>query len=214
MEGSKDLEARLARLELTLLEVVTALGMLVGELAQRKDLALSKPEVVERALETGWDTLFGAVPPPHVPDRHRLPDDAPAALERAMRETGAIVGAIYTIDRERGALDLVASQGYPEEVMAQFATLSIDDDLPVAEVARTGRPLWFGAREEIIEQYPDLLDAQEATEAAIGQSDVQGAVVPLSADGEMAATLLVGFAPADDDHEVEQRLSRLRAALT
>ena len=202
------LATRLAQLELTLLEVVTALGMLVGELALRDDLVLTTPEAVEQALERGWQTLVG-VPVEHAPpvaggpagarglrlveDREpaRLAELAPRALSGAMAETGAAVGAIYAVAAD--SLELLASAGYPQGVMEQFASVPLSADLPVAAVARSRMPLWFAERGEIVDRYPHLLEAHEQTEAAIGQQGVQGAVVPYFVGERVAAVVLVGF---------------------
>jgi len=213
---SEDLEARLARVERTLLEVVTALGMLVGELAQREDLALEQPEFVERALEAGWETLFPAEGPRRTvafelpreaAERNRLRELAPGALGRAMVETGAIVGAMYEVPRGASELALVASEGYPAAVMAEYLTIPLDADLPAAVVARTGHPLWFGDRSEILARYPHLAQAHATTETAVGIENAMGAVVPLTSEGNVVATLLVGFPPSGD---VAVKLERLR----
>src|SRR4051794_22417186 len=150
--------ARLEQLELTLLEVVTALGMLVGELALREDLALAQPGVVEEALERGWQTLFGAAvdraeltsgaaagraAEAEWADSERLARTAQQALEQAMDETGAAVGAVYSIDEARAVAQLLAYSGYPGEVMEQFRSFPLDADLPAAAVAVSRRPLWF-----------------------------------------------------------------------
>src|SRR4051812_28846564 len=144
------LAARLEALELTLLEVVTALGMLVGELALREDLALEKPEVVEEALERGWQTLFGSTleaelaAVPEWANEERLRQIGPGALAAAMDETGAAVGAVYAVGG--GSARLVTSAGYPPGVMEQFATIPLDADFPVCAAARTATPLWFSQR--------------------------------------------------------------------
>src|SRR3954465_14384871 len=86
------LELRLARLELSLLEVVTAVGMLVGELALRDDLVLTTPRGVEGALEHGGQALVGV--PEHdvtgivvesrFADPAALADAAPQAVATAV----------------------------------------------------------------------------------------------------------------------------------
>jgi hypothetical protein len=192
--------SRVAQLELTLLEVVTALGMLVGELALRDDLVLTTPGAVEEALEHGWQSLVG-VPAPqdaevivadaHWADPERLAEAAPSTLSRAMDDTGAAVGAVYAIDHDQARL--VAHYGYPDGVMEEFDAFGLDADLPVATAARTRRPLWFGERASIVESYPHLREAHEATEVELGQPAVQGAVVPLVAGDGVAAVVILGF---------------------
>lgn len=220
------LAARLDQLELTLLEVVTALGMLVGELALREDLSLEKPGVVEEALERGWQTLFGAAVDrsdltdarPEWADPVRLAAVAPDALADAMEATGAAVGAVYAVDDDARAIRVLAWAGYPAEVMAAFSSFSLDAELPAADAARSRQALWFAERGEILEQYPHLRDAHEETEAALGTAGVQGAVVPLLAGDRVAAVVLLGFtvdaASPDPErlHAVRERITRALAA--
>jgi hypothetical protein len=219
----KQMSERLAQLELTLLEVVTALGMLVGELALREDLDLTTPGVVEEALEHGWQSLVG-VPPPRSADivfadarwadPARLGEAAPAALRRAMDATGASVGAVYSIGEDDARL--LASFGYPDGVMEAFARFPLDAELPVAAVARTRRSLWFGERREIVDSYPHLRDAHEETEVALGQTAVQGAVVPLFADDRVAAVVILGFTvdgASPDPSRLQAVRQRIAAAL-
>ena len=219
--GPDDVSRRLERMEATLLEVVTALGMLVGELALQDTLVLTKAVEVEDALEKGWAALFGSAV-----DRSDLREPAPAALTpgsgsgaltvevepalgsaqlldvagpafvRALYDAGASVGALYEVVDGR-ELVLVESAGYPTEVIGQFERFSLDADLPVAEVARSGRPVWFDERRAILETYPELKDAHEQTEAAIGAEGVQGAVIPLQVGGDMQLVLLFGFVTGD-----------------
>lgn len=201
-EGGDTVDGRLARLERTLLEVVTALGVLVGELGTRSDLGLQATPLVEDALERGWQTLFGAA---LEASDLRTPDAAPgAALARAMRRTGAAVGALYAARGPAGPLELVAHAGYPPGVMERFRVVELTDDLPVAAVARTRRPLWFAEREEIVERYPHLRDAHEETELRLARPGVQGAVLPLLDGDRLLSVVIVGFtadaASADARH--------------
>lgn len=220
--AAEELAARIDLLELTLLEVVTALGLLVGELAGRDDLALSQPAVVEQALESGWQTLIGRVP--HAPGRqadaawsdpHELQQVGPPALLRAMGDTGAATGAIYAVWPERREATLVAFAGYPPGVIDQFRVVALDSDLPVAAAARSRHPIWFAERGDILGRYPDLRAAHEQTEEALGRAGVQGAVVPVVAQGRVAAVVVVGFtlesasASSDRLRAVQERIVRV-----
>lgn len=218
-----ELEVRLARLELTLLEVVTAVGMLVGELALRDDLTLTTPDAVENALEHGWQALVGARPGHDsfgvtIDGRFAAPEElaaaGPPALERAVVDTGAAVGAFYAITGDEAAL--LASHGYPDDVIQSFARFPLSADLPAATAARTRRPLWFGAREQILDTYPHLRDVHEETEAELGLDDVQGAVVPLVANGDVVGVAIVGFGRGDaapDASRLQAVRHRLSASL-
>jgi hypothetical protein len=219
-----DVTERLQRVETTLLEVVTALGMLVGELALQDNLVLTRAAEVERALEKGWGTLFGDVveqsdlraeapagavvvelDPPV--DARRVAQAAGPAFLQALRDADAAVGALYEVAGGREIV-LLEYSGYPAEVMEQFARFSVDDNLPAAAVARSGRPLWFDERESILETYPDLKEAHEQTEAALGRPAVQGAVIPVQV-GTTHLIVLFGFTTADRPSPADRNLSRL-----
>ena len=221
--GADPVVERLARLELTLLELVTTLGLLVSEVAQRMDVELERPELVEGALERAWQTLFdpGRPQPGSAAAREvvgdwaspaRLVDAAPAALQEAMNDTGAAVGAIYAIADD--SAQLVAFDGYPHEVMQEFRSVPLDADLPVAAAARARRPLWFAARTQIIERYPGLRQAHEQTEQMLGATDVQGAVVPLLTGDRVRAVVLLGFTSAEQRNLGEVRRRIVRAITT
>jgi len=221
--GSDPVVERLARLELTLLEIVTTLGVLVREVADRMDVELERPELVDGALERAWLTLFdperpqpGSRPARDVvadwASLARLEDAAPAALLEAMDATAAAVGAIYAV--ADGFAQLVAFDGYPSEVMHDFQTVSLDADLPVAEAARSRRPLWFAARTQIVDSYPHLKDAHELTEQTLGLVDVQGAVVPLLAGDRVGAVVILGFAASGQRNLDDVRTHVVRAITT
>jgi hypothetical protein len=220
-----DVAERLQRVETTLLEVVTALGMLVGELALQDNLVLTKAAEVEGALEKGWAVLFGGVV-----DRSDLRSEAPSGAVvvdvdplldanrvgraagpvflQAMRDIDASVGALYEV--EGSEVVLVEYSGYPAEVMEQFARFPVDADLPAAAVALSGRPMWFDERAAILETYPDLKDAHERTEAAIGREGIQGAVIPVQV-GDSQLVMLFGFTTGDRRSAGERELSALAA---
>lgn len=227
------LAARVERLEGTLLELVTALGMLVSELALREDLELAKPGEVERALERGWTALveagagMPAVSPTPVHARRRghlyevteevaavaeIEDVAARVLRQAMETTHAAVGALYHVPANRTESVLVAYEGYPPEVMAGFRVVPHDAPLPVAAVAASGRPLWFEDRSTILESYPHLEGAHERTEAALGRRGVQGAVIPLTVDARVVAVLLVGFTGGGALEAADERVRELAEA--
>ncbi len=205
MAPPDQVEVRLERLEGTLLELVTALGMLVSELSMRDDLALDTAGEVEQALERGWKALVAEAEAAGA-DVVSLDDVrfalaglagveklAGDILRQAMSVTGAAVGAVYAVPEHDTALVLVASAGYPDEVMSQFRILPLDAPLPATRVAREGRPVWFRQRAEILDEYPDLETAHKRTEEALGSEGVQGGVVPLEVDGRVVAVLIVGF---------------------
>ena len=213
---------RLARLELTLLELVTTLGLLVGDVAERPDVALGRPELVEGALDRAWRALFDPDrPQPSERSRDVVADWAePARLRRiasdalheAMADTGAAVGAIYGVADDE--VELVASEGYPPEVMEDYRHVPLDADLPVCAAARSRRPLWFAASTQIVDRYPHLRAAHERTEQTLGLTDVQGAVVPLLAGDRVGAVVILGFADSATPRKLDEVRGRIVRAIT
>jgi GAF domain len=202
----RNLPDRVIHLERSLAEVVAALGMLVSELSLRRDLELQTPVEVEEALDRSWQALVGAdallreaVPTPD--------DDAAHALADAVEEAGAAVAAMYDI--RDGRAELVASVGYPAEVMESFRSFDLDAPLPVAEAARTGRPLWFHDRGQILDEYPHLREDHERTEVALGREGVQGAALPLRLGDVTDTVVLFGFTYPTDLHAAHARLAAL-----
>lgn len=211
---------RLAQLELTLLELVTTLGLLVSDVANRVDVQL-EPELVDRALLRAWETLFDEQRPGAPPRRdvvrdwshpERLAKVAPVALREAIADTGAAVGAVYGVDDDEAWL--AAFEGYPPEVIERFDRFSLDAALPVAAAARSRRPLWFAARTQIVDRYPHLREAHEETEQRLGLADVQGAVVPLLARDRVGAVVTLGFDRAGAPRGLDHVRARIVRAVT
>jgi signal transduction histidine kinase len=95
----------------------------------------------------------------------------------------ASAAAVYLLDAERRSLELAEDEGFTTDSRAAFASVPIDAHLPVADVARTGEPLFLGPRAALAERYPQLADA--FTRA--GREGL--AIVPLRASGEVMGVL-------------------------
>ena len=200
---------RVVRLERSLTEVVAALGMLVSELSLRRDLEIHTAAEVEAALDRSWRVLVGA--DMLLAEQDPAAEPAQSALADAAEEAGAAVAALYEI---RGSqAELLASVGYPPEVMAEFRTFPLDAPLPVAEAARDGRPLWFHDRGQLLDEYPHLREDHERTEAALGRPGVQGAALPLQAADRVVAVVLFGFTFPTDLAAARTRLETLANGL-
>jgi pimeloyl-ACP methyl ester carboxylesterase len=73
---------------------------------------------------------------------------AGAALAGALNEhlDASVIGVCRLRD---GHLSLVHQIGYPAEASDRFAAIALDEPLPFAEAARTGRPVWLHNREDL-----------------------------------------------------------------
>jgi anti-anti-sigma factor len=88
-----------------------------------------------------------------------------AGLRRAL---GASVVAVSTLG-EDNLLHVVHALGYPADQLERFATMRLSVPLPLAEAARTRRPVWLPDREAWRARYPmatsTLLDQTQASVA-------------------------------------------------
>jgi K+-sensing histidine kinase KdpD len=86
-------------------------------------------------------------------------------LDEGMSASGAARGLVALVTDDGSELEIVASRNYPDSIIADFARFPLDESLPLAEVTRTGTPLYFGSRRERDERYPRLSARAEATHA-------------------------------------------------
>lgn len=77
-------------------------------------------------------------------------------LERSMEATGAAAGALVL--RVGDELQMVASRGYDENVVASWSSIPMTANVPVTETVRTGQALWMPARAAIHERFPATVD--------------------------------------------------------
>jgi PAS domain S-box-containing protein len=88
-----------------------------------------------------------------------------ALVDQGMAASGAERGAVALPTADGLDLELAASRNYPDSMVTDFGRFPVDADLPLAEAARTGRPLFFGSRRERDARYPQLSSRQEETYA-------------------------------------------------
>lgn len=77
--------------------------------------------------------------------------------EELVRHATETVGArpwIVVVDESNRGLDTAAAEGYDSEVVAAHQHFSLDAPLPLAEVARTGQPLWYPDAQEGFARWP------------------------------------------------------------
>lgn len=104
-------------------------------------------------------------------------------------------------------LAVLRSSGMSQEVLAPFAQIAIDADLPIAFVARTGMPLYFASRAELAHDYPNL--------AAVLPLDYEAsAVVPLHSAGRTIGTLTLVFSEVRSFDDEDRRFIRTLADLS
>ncbi len=100
---------------------------------------------------------------------------------------GASALSVYTAEPDQGGLHLVHAIGYPPDMIEQFATMRVDDALPIADCARTGTPVWLRDLDDWQARYPHLAGHAEAT------GNRAGAALPLYAAGRVIGVLAASF---------------------
>ncbi len=116
-------------------------------------------------------------------------DVADVVLGAALEELGASSGSLCMIDGEH--LRIAASVGYSPDVLDHWEKFALRDELPAAQVVRTGRPLYLGGKADQATRYPVF---EETPLVGAGSY----AIMPLVIDGIPLGALVVGFTETRD----------------
>ncbi len=143
-------------------------GLSLEALAEAADRANRLQRVTER--------LAGALTPQQVLD---------AILTEGLRAAEARAGAIGLITEDGQAIQLLAQSGYKGPIFQQYGLFSVDADLPMSYVARTGEPLFLESRVERNKLFPSLEGKGEDGHAI--------AVLPLALDGRLLGVIALSF---------------------
>ena len=168
------------------------------EEAQRARLAAEK-SAARASLIQEITAAFSEAPTPSIV--------VEVMMSLGTKALGAAAALVHELNQAGDELDLVRSFGYPEELLAGYRQIPLAAKLPLAEVVRTGRPMFFKKREELDVPYPVLV--REIIPFA------SSAVLPLQVEGRKLGALGMSFVEAQDFDEAERdfmvTLSRLCA---
>lgn len=139
-------------------------------------------------LQAVTASLSGALTPQAV---------AAVIVDRGVPALGAQAGAIALLDAAGAHLTLVRTIGYPPERLAPWRRIPLDARVPVAEVARTGRPRFITSAAEL------GYDASGAPVDRLVDSQAW-ATLPLVAEERTLGTLALSFQRAGDFDEEER----------
>jgi signal transduction histidine kinase/PAS domain-containing protein len=108
-------------------------------------------------------------------------------LERGSEALGARGGAVVRRPEGAETLELVASLNFPEELAARWSNMPADVESPVAEVLRTGEPLFIEHQQELFERFPLMAKLAVALQphAFVG--------LPIKLNGQVLAAAGFGF---------------------
>ena len=120
--------------------------------------------------------LAGALTPQQVLD---------VILTEGLRAAEARAGAIGLVTDDGKAIELLAQSGYRGDVFEKYGRFSVDADLPMSHVARTGEPLFLESRAERNKLFPTLEGQGEDGHAI--------AVLPLALEGRLLGVIALSF---------------------
>jgi PAS domain S-box-containing protein len=127
-------------------------------------------------LQRVTERLAGALTPQHVLD---------VILTEGLRAAEARAGAIGLLSDDGQSIDLLAQSGYKGPIFEKYGHFSVDADLPMSYVVRTGEPLFLESREERNRLFPNL-EGQGGDGHAI-------AVLPLALEGRLLGAIALSF---------------------
>ncbi len=125
---------------------------------------------------------------------------AEVIVEQSLAALGAAASSLRLISADGQTLDALHNSGMPAETAGRWAQIPINTPMPICEVARTGRPLYFDDRDALATRYP----AMEQIVAPLGYRAF--AIVPLSIEGRTIGSLALTFVEprhfANEDRDV------------
>ena len=102
-------------------------------------------------------------------------------------------GAVLLRCQDDGYIEVTGSFGYPREVVETYRRLSVFDDLPLTNAARTRQPVALYNGGDIAQQFPHLVEDMTAAPLAS-----QGALIVVPLLSDLGAVGVVGMSFVED----------------
>lgn len=133
-----------------------------------------------------------------------------AVVTQLIPAVGGMGGSIFVL-AEDGALHLVAADSCSSDVLDRFTVMQLDHVVPATDAVRSGEPLLYGVRDDMIAAYPDLGEEVPLGDPAYGAA---WAHVPLVAGAKRVGLLIVAYSEprSFDGRETAYLLSAAEAA--
>ena len=151
------------------------------EAEQRERRAAEEAADRARRLQIVTAALSSAVTPAQVAD---------AVLGQGVDALEAIVGVMTRVTEDGRTLEVVGSRGLAKGVGEAWLRIPLDAQVPLAEAARTGEPVWINQTAEYLARYPA---PDDATLSPLGNEAI--AALPLRVEGRVLGALAFRFAP-------------------
>jgi PAS domain S-box-containing protein len=108
-------------------------------------------------------------------------------LAAAQRTLGMHAGAVAESSENGDALLTITTVGYPPEVLRSTSRLPLDMPVPIADAARSRRPLWFETERQLRDGYPLLGTFPDY------RFDGSMAVLPLTVEERLVGAMWLRF---------------------
>jgi anti-anti-sigma factor len=180
------------------IELLEAFGRQSGLALERARLHHRQQLTNDRLhrLQTTTAALARALTPQEV---------AATAAAQGAEALGASSAWVALLSENGRSLELAHAAGHEPATRQRFASLPIDAELPLAEAARTGTPVWLESAEAIFGGYPRFREVRPQAQAA--------ALLPLADDGRALGAIGLVFDYAHvftpDDRDYLLALTRL-----
>ena len=137
------------------------------EQAQRR-----QAEEQTRALQTVTEAFAAAATPAEV---------GRAIVDLGVAAVGARAATVYALTADGEAVELIASQGYPADVLGEWSRIHLDAETPVTDAIRRREAIVCASFEEIAARYPWFDETESSFVAA-----------PMMAAGRVVGAVFVG----------------------
>lgn len=111
---------------------------------------------------------------------------ASVIVSEGLSAIGAHAGSVSLMSDD-GMLHIIASAGYRQDLISEFAHFSVDDNFPLSHAIKQGKPVVLRTAEERDGSYPHLVESRRAVGAGAA------AAIPMIIDGRMLGGLGFNF---------------------
>jgi PAS domain S-box-containing protein len=114
-------------------------------------------------------------------------DIAETIISDGIKAIGGHAGTLVLLNDRKRALEIVYSEGYHKDQVAKWATLSLDEKLPLVDAVKFNTPIMLLNMKDIEARYPNIADHIRANkrEALIAS--------PLSVRGKVLGAIAISF---------------------
>jgi serine phosphatase RsbU (regulator of sigma subunit)/anti-sigma regulatory factor (Ser/Thr protein kinase) len=114
-------------------------------------------------------------------------DVVAVVLDEMAESVGAAAATLSLLHDDGCTVEVAGARGFPEEVVARWATFGLGSDAPMAVAMATRTPVLCGSGAEVVDRFPALADDIRTSrrEALVA--------LPLTADGMVLGAIGLGF---------------------